>query len=134
MMLASDKQYVKNKTRMRDKLRRQESGSIRNNSGKMRNIPSRSSMGPSIVRDDSDEDDIIPVSRSRRTSRSCDLTRKTSPSVDKKLKVRTTSQSQDISIVQNVTPSPPHCPLKPSWPPPFAHIAAKVSFCVAKSP
>ena len=65
-----------------------------------RNIPSRSSMGPSIVRDDSDEDDIIPVSRSRRTSRSCDLTRKTSPSVDKKLKVRTTSQSQDFSIVQ----------------------------------
>ena len=106
MMLASDKQYVKNKTRMRDNLRRQESGSIRNNSGKMRNIPSRSSMGPSIVRDDSDEDDIIPVSRSRRTSRSCDLTKKTSPSVDKKLKVRTTSQSQDFSIVQNVTPSP----------------------------
>ena len=58
-MLASDKQYVKNKTRMRDNLRRQESGSIRNNSGKMRNIPSRSSMGPSIVRDDSDEDATV---------------------------------------------------------------------------
>jgi hypothetical protein len=60
MMLANDKNYVKNKTRMRiNQLKKHSSSNVVNSASLLTNIPTVSSVGPSIIRDNSDGEDMV---------------------------------------------------------------------------
>ena len=60
MMLTNDKNYVKNKTRMRiNQLKKHNSANVVNSASLLTNIPTVSSVGPSIIRDNSDEEDMV---------------------------------------------------------------------------